>query len=546
MSKLSVVLRASTGVARPNLRVRVKNIDTDAYVLDTDDNTLVDNGDGSYTSATDVSAMVYSVYTGDTAILVNGYEERFHAGEGEELDQKITATEVTFTPSLAPASSEGKIYYDETDNAVKVYNGSIWERISDDGVVDVRDYGAVGDGVTDDTAAIRAAISSGVEVIALPKGTYLVTSLVLDARVSLVGDGHRSTIINVSSFGTYNGDKYGVLCKGEDSDGLATLTQMSGLKINITSTEASQVGVLVSRKVIWRDVYVDGATSHGIYMKGYSATESVFFSLFENVWSKNNGGDGIRITENCNANQFIQCQFDNNGAHGFHQMIISSGLVTAAVYNNNCLLGQTSYNQLHGYYFENGSECALYGCYSEYNSQVDGGNPRTGAYKNLKLGASVTRCFAQMGSLGTSTNPEETIGLNTVASNTIYTGGLLCSPFSAIQLGYDNTGSGRQLRFKGAGGATHEIIFEEGTSEIFKLVYDGTKSNPTNEFKLLPLNNGVEGTPQIIARNNGYLAFFGSTPISKPTVTGSKDGNAALTSLIAQLSALGLITDSTT
>jgi len=159
MSKLSVVLRVSTGAARPNLRVRVKNVDTDAYVLDTDDNTLVDNGDGSYTSATDVSAMVYSVYTGDTATLVNGYEERFHPGEGEELDQKITATEVTFTPSTAPTSSEGKVYYDETDGAVKVYNGSIWERISDDGVVDVRDYGAVGDGVADDTAAIQDAIA---------------------------------------------------------------------------------------------------------------------------------------------------------------------------------------------------------------------------------------------------------------------------------------------------------------------------------------------------------------------------------------------------
>ena len=89
MSKLSVVLRASTGVARPNLRVRVKNVDTDAYVLDTDDDTLVDNGDGSYTSATDVSAMVYSVYTGDTATLVNGYEERFHPGEGESIGYEI-------------------------------------------------------------------------------------------------------------------------------------------------------------------------------------------------------------------------------------------------------------------------------------------------------------------------------------------------------------------------------------------------------------------------------------------------------------------------
>jgi len=86
MSKLSIVLRASTGAARPNLRVRVKNVDTDAYVLDTDDDTLVDNGDGSYTSAADVSAMVYSVYTGDSPELVDGYDSRSHAVTGYTTD----------------------------------------------------------------------------------------------------------------------------------------------------------------------------------------------------------------------------------------------------------------------------------------------------------------------------------------------------------------------------------------------------------------------------------------------------------------------------
>ena len=42
------------------------------------------------------------------------------------------------------------------------------------------------------------------------------------------------------------------------------------------------------------------------------------------------------------------------------------------------------------------------------------------------------------------------------------------------------------------------------------------------------------------------LAFNGATPITKPTVTGSRGGNAALASLITALAQLGLITDSTT
>lgn len=41
------------------------------------------------------------------------------------------------------------------------------------------------------------------------------------------------------------------------------------------------------------------------------------------------------------------------------------------------------------------------------------------------------------------------------------------------------------------------------------------------------------------------LGFYNSTPVVKPTVTGSRGGNAALQSLLTQLAALGLITDST-
>lgn len=44
----------------------------------------------------------------------------------------------------------------------------------------------------------------------------------------------------------------------------------------------------------------------------------------------------------------------------------------------------------------------------------------------------------------------------------------------------------------------------------------------------------------------GNVGFYGTTPTTKPTVTGSKSGGAALTSLISALVSLGLITDTTT
>jgi hypothetical protein len=45
--------------------------------------------------------------------------------------------------------------------------------------------------------------------------------------------------------------------------------------------------------------------------------------------------------------------------------------------------------------------------------------------------------------------------------------------------------------------------------------------------------------------NPQKIGFFGRTPATRQTVTGSKGGNAALASLVTALHNLGLITDST-
>lgn len=51
---------------------------------------------------------------------------------------------------------------------------------------------------------------------------------------------------------------------------------------------------------------------------------------------------------------------------------------------------------------------------------------------------------------------------------------------------------------------------------------------------------------QTSLRVRGNVGFYDTAPIAKPDVTGSRGGNAALASLLTQLAALGLITNSTT
>lgn len=55
----------------------------------------------------------------------------------------------------------------------------------------------------------------------------------------------------------------------------------------------------------------------------------------------------------------------------------------------------------------------------------------------------------------------------------------------------------------------------------------------------------VGGVTKIGANSTG-IGFFNATPVAKPSITGSRGGNAALADLLTDLASLGLITDSTT
>lgn len=89
------------------------------------------------------------------------------------------------------------------------------------------------------------------------------------------------------------------------------------------------------------------------------------------------------------------------------------------------------------------------------------------------------------------------------------------------------------ITFRGGGAGVAEIAGVQ-TITRFIPVSGGTMRlrNASNTADLLEVGSG--------------LGFFGTANIAKPTVTGSRGGNAALASALTQLAALGLITDSST
>lgn len=123
-------------------------------------------------------------------------------------------------------------------------------------------------------------------------------------------------------------------------------------------------------------------------------------------------------------------------------------------------------------------------------------------------------------------------------------------------LAYKNgTGTSRGLTF-GTGPGGSDIYIRRGGTDYWQINTFGYLVPVTDNAVSLGytgqrINTLYLGTDIYIGRNliheaGGAIGFFGTTQTPKKTVTGAKAGNAALTSLLTQLAAYGLITDSTT
>ena len=126
-------------------------------------------------------------------------------------------------------------------------------------------------------------------------------------------------------------------------------------------------------------------------------------------------------------------------------------------------------------------------------------------------------------------------------------------PFgSSIRLNSVMTGAGMQralglVNKNGENGDGTQIEFDSGSAQF--AVLGVTYDNVTAGERSATMRFAVQASNQMTERlrlNGTGIGFFGSTPVPKPTITGSRNGNPALANLLGALAHLGLVTDATT
>jgi hypothetical protein len=172
---------------------------------------------------------------------------------------------------------------------------------ADAGALNVRDFGALGDGIHDDTNAFIAALAQSsqraenwhVRIVQVPAGTYRITDTLTkrfpdgsyDAGFILVGAGQSSTVLKLderapgfgdpmhpkavlytSGKGVAQAPKGGYALRGEGNDGFSNFVEELTVDVGRQNPGAIGIDYLASNQGALRSVTVTGAGRTGVAM----------------------------------------------------------------------------------------------------------------------------------------------------------------------------------------------------------------------------------------------------------------------------------------
>lgn len=416
--------------------------------------------------------------------------------------------------------------------------------------LNVKDYGAVGDGTTDDTTAINAAMTAAKTAsgrrggtVFFPAGRYLISAPInLYTAVSVLGEGWSLDTVNYNTSAIVAAPGFvGTSMIALDADG-ATVPSPPG------PDDSWHWGAIERIAVVGNGT----AGPHGID-PGWNGETSTIRNV--QFYSCNSGLylSSVQASATLEAVSFFDCNIGLNcdGINGTVRVFGLSGdnnvnllRVSGGLSGNVTVIGLKAEN------YDVGTGDPVIniddldgGAVTILGGWVDTDDVHSDVIKLSKTGA--TTNYPRVVLIGVHASANYTNLINdTIATKTV--------PRDLDSLGYpavfynvptlyDGQGSpilgfGRSLRGKGSSGFIGDLVTMETDDSSS---YKAYSSSAGGRLK----SSG--GTSQVRWNNTG-LGFFGGAPVAKPAVSGSRGGNAALASLLTQLAALGLITDSST
>ena len=172
------------------------------------------------TLASGQTAVVFTASPAVAAFFINGSDaddSRLRSG----TDYTVSGNTVTLAESYPAGTELMMVYYEADADIANLYaneiqytqggTGSVYRTVENRlrDTVSVKDFGAVGDGVTDDTAAIQAAldwatggdgINGTTKTIYIPQGNYLISAtLSVPSVTRVVGAGRWETVLTATA-----------------------------------------------------------------------------------------------------------------------------------------------------------------------------------------------------------------------------------------------------------------------------------------------------------------------------------------------------------
>lgn len=235
-------------------------------------------------------------------------------------------------------------------------------------IVSVKDFGAVGDGVTDDLSAFNAAMAyfgagtTGGEIL-IPAGVfYLSDTLLIQKRLTLRGTHQGETPLTAGTRLLFAANKTGVRVHSSIESPAGTSgaqTNIRGLCVHSLGG-ASGHGIHASATVHLQEVIINGFGEDGLHV----AADAVGGTGLANLWTAHtcrfaeNGRDGLHAEGNdANAGLAEVVDCSSNGRWGFYD---GSGLGNTFVACHSASNVVGSYKTV-----GNSAQCVFVGCYVE-------------------------------------------------------------------------------------------------------------------------------------------------------------------------------------